>query len=284
MVTPPDVELMDMQPEIQWCHRSCLLDFLLEVHALFQCSPSTLFLTINTLDRYCSRHIVQMEHYQLVGCTAFLIATKYGERREALPTITNLRWMCGFLYDEHMFLDMEWHMLVALDWMIGRPTIDDFLQAAVTGIVYNCEVIHMALYISEISLFHRQFLSQRPSELARAALALAQNILNKRHQCTVWALQYSATTYANLSRYLHQPSRVLERKYTSSDYSQVAKTLEVFLAQQSPAVTYSSYTPSLPMQERQPRVVDRIETIRGKPTYTSLPRCGAPPTPPLTPE
>ncbi|KAL4888125.1 cyclin-like protein [Aspergillus ambiguus] len=284
MVNTPDVELIDIQPEIQWCMRSCLLDFLIEVHGLFQCTPSPLFLAINILDRYCSRHIVRLEHYQLVGCTAFLLATKYREKKDSLPTINELRSMCGFSYDKGMFLDMEWHMLDALDWMIGRPTIDDFLLAVVTDIAYDCGVMHMALYISEISQYHRAFVSQRPSDLARAALALAQVILNGYHLITECALQYDARIYDNLFQYVYQPSRVLRRKYASSNYSNVAKTLEIFLAEQMPASTYMSYISSFAVQDRQANVIDRMETIWAKPTFTSIPQITALPTPPITPE
>jgi hypothetical protein len=225
-----------------------------------------------------------MEYFQLIGCTAFLIAAKYREERDTVPTIRNLKSTCGLFYDEDMFLAMEWHMLVALDWMIGHPTVDDFLQVAVSDIVYDSEVMHMALYISEISRFHRVFVFKRSSDLARAALALAQDILNQYHHITEWALQYDTIIYADLSQCLHQPSPVLRRKYASSDYSSVARTLEVSLAQRRPIATYSSYNPSFTVQEPQSGVVDHIETTVEKPAYTNLPQFTALPTPPITPE
>ena len=38
--------------------RPYLIDFLIEAHAAFALLPETLFLTVNLLDRYCSRRVV----------------------------------------------------------------------------------------------------------------------------------------------------------------------------------------------------------------------------------
>jgi hypothetical protein len=69
-----------MQREIQWFMRPYLIDFLIEAHSAFSLLPETLFLTVNLLDRYCSKRVVYKQHYQLVGCAALLIAAKYGDK------------------------------------------------------------------------------------------------------------------------------------------------------------------------------------------------------------
>ncbi|KAE8351624.1 cyclin-like protein [Aspergillus coremiiformis] len=242
--TLPDVESIDIQTEIQWFMRPYLLDFLIEAHTAFQLLPSTLFLTINLLDRYCSKRVVYKRHYQLVGCAALLIAAKYGDKKDRVPTIKELKSMCCSLYDDDMFTQMEWHVLQTLGWTIGHPTVDSFLQMAVMDTAYDPEVEHMALYISEISLFHREFVSKPSSDLARASLALARCILNRpqpRH--TEWASQYDSMTLVGLSQQLHQPSQILFRKYASVHFSRVSKILEQFLARQS---SVASYTPPSP--------------------------------------
>ncbi|KAF7594799.1 hypothetical protein BBP40_008302 [Aspergillus hancockii] len=242
--TLPDVESIDIQTEIQWFMRPYLLDFLIEANTAFQLLPSTLFLTINLLDRYCSKRVVYKRHYQLVGCAALLIAAKYGDKKDRVPTIKELKSMCCSLYDDDMFTQMEWHVLQTLGWTIGHPTVDSFLQMAVMDTPYDPEVEHMALYISEISLFHREFVSKPSSDLARASLALARCILNRpqpRH--TEWASQYDSMTLVGLSQQLHQPSQILFRKYSSVHFSRVSKILEQFLARQA---SVASYTPPSP--------------------------------------
>ncbi|KAJ5933425.1 hypothetical protein N7454_005754 [Penicillium verhagenii] len=242
--TLPDVESIDIQTEIQWFMRPYLLDFLIEAHTAFQLLPSTLFLAINLLDRYCSKRVVYKRHYQLVGCAALLIAAKYNDKKDRVPTVKELKSMCCSLYDDDMFIQMEWHVLQTLGWTIGHPTVDSFLQIAVLDEPYDPEVEHMALYILEIALFHRDFVSKPSSELARAALALSRCILNRpqpRH--THWASQYDSMTLVGLSQQLHQPSAVVARKYASAHCSRVSKVLEHFLSRQASLANYARCTP-----------------------------------------
>ncbi|KAJ5386216.1 hypothetical protein N7509_008757 [Penicillium cosmopolitanum] len=233
--TLPDVESIDIQTEIQWFMRPYLLDFLIEAHTAFQLMPSTLFLAINLLDRYCSKRVVYKRHYQLVGCAALLIAAKYNDKKDRVPTVKELKSMCCSLYDDDMFIQMEWHVLQTLGWTIGHPTVDSFLQVAVLDEVYEPR---------KIALFHRDFVSKPSSELARAALALARCILNRpqpRH--TDWAAQYDSMTLVGLSQQLHQPSSVVARKYASAHYSRVSKVLEHFLNRQASLASYARCTP-----------------------------------------
>lgn len=59
--------------------RAILIDWLIEVHFKFKLLPETLFLTINLIDRYLERVIVNRTKLQLVGVTSMLIASKYEE-------------------------------------------------------------------------------------------------------------------------------------------------------------------------------------------------------------
>lgn len=245
------MESIDIQTEIQWFMRPYLLDFLIEAHTAFSLLPSTLFLAINLLDRYCSKRVVYKRHYQLVGCAALLIAAKYNDKKDRVPTVKELRSMCCSLYDEDMFIQMEWHVLQTLGWAVGHPTVDEFLSVALLDEPFDAELEHMGLYILEISLFHRDFVSKTSSELARAALALARCILNRpqpRH--TDWAAQYDSTTLVALSQQLHQPSSVVARKYASAQFSRVAKTLEHFLARQAALASYPRCTPPVETESK----------------------------------
>jgi hypothetical protein len=214
--------------------RPYLLDFLIEAHTAFRLLPETLFLTVNLLDRYCSKRVVYKRHYQLVGCSALLIAAKYGDRKDRVPTIKELKSMCCSLYEDDMFTQMEWHVLQTLGWVVGHPTIDTFLQVALNDSFPDPEVEHMACYISEIAMFHKEFVSKRSSDMARSSLALARYILDRPQprQCE-WAADYDSHTLVTLSQQLHRPSQVLSRKYSSFQLSRVSATLEEFLARQA---------------------------------------------------
>lgn len=243
--------------------RPYLIDFLIEAHGAFNLLPETLFLTINLLDRYCSRRIVYKRHYQLVGCAALLIAAKYGDRKEYVPTIGELKCMCCSLYDDEMFTQMEWHVLQTLDWAIGHPTIDSFLQLALIDSPLDLEVENMARYISEIAMFSKDFISKRPSDMARSSLALARLILNRPQSMREeWASEYDPQTVYTLSHQLHHPSSILARKYSTSKLGRVSPLLEGFLAQQA-SVQRCYTTPPTPPSAVRSAEVEKFNNQHG---------------------
>ncbi|TKA75055.1 hypothetical protein B0A55_05998 [Friedmanniomyces simplex] len=257
--TMPDLQSIEIQTEIQWFMRPYLLDFLLEAHHAFQLLPETLHLAVNLLDRYCSRRVVYKRHYQLVGCAALLISAKYGDRKERVPTIRELKSMCCSLYDDDMFTQMEWHVLQTLNWIVGHPTVTGFLQLALTEVAFDPELEHMSWYITEHALYHKEFISVRPSVMARSALALARCILARpQSRYTDWSARYDSQVVLNLSNYLNQPSQALLRKYASPHLSSVSSTIEMFLQQQdmlaqrvihnpAPELTSMEVEPSTPV-------------------------------------
>ena len=227
--------------------RPYLLDFLIEAHAAFGLLPETLFLAVNILDRYCSRRVVYRRHYQLVGCTALLIAAKYGECSKKVPHIKELANMCCSLYDEDMFVQMERHVMITLEWSIGAPTVDAFIQTALDEELYDPEVEHMALYISEIAMFHKEFISKLPSEIAKASLALSHIILGRSQSfhCQ-WATAYDSQLLVALSQQIHRPSGIVLHKYKPSHMSRVSTTLEDFLTRHAAVVRMANAPPTPP--------------------------------------
>ncbi|KAG9256087.1 cyclin-like protein [Emericellopsis atlantica] len=246
--TLPDVALIDLQREIQWFMRPYLIDFLVEAHAAFALLPETLFLTVNLLDRYCAKRVVYKQHYQLVGCAALLIAAKYGDKKDRVPQIQELNNMCCGLYDAGMFAQMEMHVLNTLDWSIGHPTVDFFSSLMVAEEHDDREVEHMAAYMSEIALYHRDFVSVKPSTMARSSLALARAVLGRPEVTDGEWNNSEQTTLLSLSHHLHLPSTTLARKYATSHTSKVSQQLADFMAQQA-ALAQSNAEPPTPPAE-----------------------------------
>lgn len=251
-LTMPDIQSIEIQTEIQWFMRPYLLDFLLEAHHAFQLLPETLHLAVNLLDRYCSKRVVYKRHYQLVGCASLLIAAKYGDRKERVPTIRELKSMCCSLYDDDMFTQMEWHVLQTLNWVIGHPTVTGFLQLALTEVAFDPELEHMSWYISELALYHKDFIPVRPSVMARSCLALARCILSRQQsRYEDWSSRYDPQVVLNLSNHLAHPSQALLRKYASPHLSSVSTTIDLFLKHQAMLAQRVSQTPvnELPRME-----------------------------------
>ena len=128
---------MDMQPELQWDMRPCLVDFLIEVHLQFRLRPETLYLALNIVDRYVSKRVVYKKHYQLVGCSALWIAAKFEDAKDRVPTVQDLHTMCRGTYDESAFIQMEGHVLATIQWTVGHPTAEAWLRIACTNACFE---------------------------------------------------------------------------------------------------------------------------------------------------
>lgn len=286
--TMPDIQSIEIQTEIQWFMRPYLLDFLLEAHVAFGLLPETLHLACNLLDRYCSRRVVYKRHYQLVGCASLLIAAKYGDRKERVPTIRELRSMCCSLYDDDMFTQMEWHVLQTLNWVIGHPTVTSFMQLALTEGAPDEEVEHMCWYLSEMTLYHKEFISLRPSVLARSCLALARCILGRQQPVVgSWSAGYEAQVVINLSNHLSHPSQALLRKYASPHLSSVSTTIDVFLKHQAMLAQQAMQPPAMGSSQMD---IDRTLAPNSYLTPQTPQKLGYPSgaigmlTPPITPD
>ncbi|KAK2603737.1 hypothetical protein QQS21_004113 [Conoideocrella luteorostrata] len=229
-----------MQREMQWSMRPELIDFLVKAHLTFAFPPETLFLTVNLLDRYCSRRFVYRQHYPLVGCAALIIAAKYEGRTNHIRQFRDLYNMCCSSYDARLLTQMEIHVLSTLEWSIGHPTVISFSQSMVMARRDDQEVERMAAYLNEIALYHRDFVSTKPSTMARSSLALARAILGRPEvEDREWGRAETLTLHA-LSEHLHHPSQVLVRKYLVPHMSRVSEKLAGFVAEQASMATCSA--------------------------------------------
>ncbi|KAH3675448.1 hypothetical protein WICMUC_002737 [Wickerhamomyces mucosus] len=192
--------MIDLQPEIQWFMRPYLLDFLLDVHNSLRLQPQTLFLSVFIMDNYCSKRVVFKKHYQLVGVVALWIASKYEDKKSRVPTLKELTMMCRNVYDQDMFVQMERHVLSTLDWNLQFTSLEDCLQICLKNTksfilestpqkidnkYLNQDELHLrieeiARFLTEISLYERNFLQFPNSLISIAAHLLASHSLNSR--------------------------------------------------------------------------------------------------------
>jgi hypothetical protein len=120
--------------------------------------------------------------------------------------------MCCSLYDEDMFKQMEWHVLNTLGWSVGHPTVDSFLQIGLKEGLDGVEVEHMAGYVCEVALYHKEFVPTKLSVMARASMALARGIFGR---CEIPNLDHIENlTVLGLFQRLHETSQILSRKYS----------------------------------------------------------------------
>jgi hypothetical protein len=183
-----------------------------------------------------------------------------------------------------MFTQMEWHVLNTLEWMIGHPTVDSFLQIAFNErpAYEDLEVEHMSWYLCEIAMYHKDFVSRKPSVMARASLALARNILGRSDPFEGQDFEVS-DVIVKLSTKVRTPSQVLFRKYASPHMSQVANILEQTVQQQE-AMARRSSPPTPPCEQvmQKPITQDMYPGTPQKQPYGNV--VNGYMTPPITPE
>jgi hypothetical protein len=217
---------MDQQPEIRWHMRPCLVDFLVEIHFTFRLRPETLYLTLNIVDRYVSRRIVYIKHYQLVGCAALWIAAKFEDAKERVPTVQDLAQICRETYDESAFIQMEGHLLSTIQWTLGHPTAEAWLRLMCCGPCYEePKVQHVARFLMEITLFYREFVSHTPSSVALGALTLARFLCGKGRRIfeeTDDCLEVVEYLDNRLAKHVNDLSETLVKKYSYAFYSKAA--------------------------------------------------------------
>lgn len=73
----PDVISVRAQPQLNERMRGVLVDWLIHLHMTFRMSPETLFIAVNTVDRFLALRQVTRSKLQLLGVTAMYLACKY---------------------------------------------------------------------------------------------------------------------------------------------------------------------------------------------------------------
>ncbi|PWN50041.1 hypothetical protein IE53DRAFT_316521 [Violaceomyces palustris] len=225
--TMASTELMDVQPELRWFMRPYLVDFLIEIHQTFQLRAETLYLTMNIVDRYVSKRIVYKRHYQLVGCAALLIAAKFEDSKDRVPTVEELSQMCCSAYDETAFTQMEGHVLSTIGWNLGHPTAEAWLRIEGVKSKEQLKTLNVARFFMGVSLFHRDFINLTSSGLAKGALILARFICDLP-QTKIDSSDEAAKAAQMLDTYVSDNvqdlSLILIKKY-SYDYYSSASTV-----------------------------------------------------------
>jgi len=258
-ITGASTASMDQQPEIKWHMRPCLVDFLVEIHFTFRLRPETLYLTLNIIDRYVSRRIVYVKHYQLVGCAALWIAAKFEDTKERVPTVQDLAQICRDTYDESAFIQMEGHVLSTIQWTLGHPTAEAWLRIMCYGpCVEELKVQHVARFLMEITLFYREFVKFRPSAIALGSLTLARYLCGKGRYLleeTDECLEIVDLLDIRLSQHVNELSETLVKKYSYAFYSKAATFVVQYYLQGGHFVhEHLAPLPMTPIRSRSPKI------------------------------
>ena len=234
--TTASVDLMDAQPELRWFMRPYLVDCIVEIHQTLRLRPETLYLTMNIVDRYVSKRIVYKRHFQLVGCAALLIASKFEDSKDKVPTVSELSQMCCSAYDESAFTQMEGHVLSTIGWVLGFPTPEAWLRLWSKQGAADARTQSVARFLMEASLFHRNFIGVLPSHLTAGSLLLARYICGQSGQEEEEeAMQAAQTVDTYMMEHIAELSEILVKKYSYSHFANASNIVKEWYAKSAEA-------------------------------------------------
>lgn len=208
-----------------------MVDHLLRVHEQLQLLPDTLFLAINLFDRYSSKVIIAETGFELTGMTTLLVATKYLDYKCSIPLRSRFFGSCHASYSKHMLNQMELHILQTLDWIVCRPVLPAFLTLAMADMKFDPLLGDVVRYISEMTLYHKDFITVGSSMLAKASIHLARHILGRADtdQSPHVVAVYHDVIY-DMVKCLSCPPPALFAKYSQRRYSFASIQVEGFIS------------------------------------------------------
>ncbi|XP_072014306.1 G2/mitotic-specific cyclin-B-like [Amphiura filiformis] len=162
--------------------RSVLLDWLMQVQAHLNLKDETLHLAARLIDKFQTRHPIDLDRFQLVGVGCLLLAAKYEER--FAPEVALLVYLTDNSYTRQDIINMEGLVWKTLNFDLCWPTTMTFLRRVLQVIAVNKEITcsfmavkSLSSYLVDLALLSNSMASFYPSETAAAAVRLALYVL-----------------------------------------------------------------------------------------------------------
>jgi len=183
--------------------RSILINWLAQVSLQFKLLQETLYLTVDTVDRFLSLNGSKLQYktLQLVGVASMLIACKYEEMY--VPEVNDFVFITDQAYEAKEILAKELEIMKALGFNLGKPIALNFLRRNSKAGYVDVKHHSLAKYILEESMTSYPLASVKPSEKAAGALLIALKILSPSSSLqALWSDNlwfYSGYTLSELS-------------------------------------------------------------------------------------
>merc|ERR1711970_1160199 len=168
--------------------RAVLIDWLVEVQMQFKLLQETLFLTVNTIDRFLAVEgkTVFKSRLQLVGVAAMFLVSKIEE--VYAPAVSDFVYITDNAYSGAEIRNMELQIIRALDFDLCQPLSLNFLRRYSKAGDVDMLQHSLAKYTLEVCLLDYHLLSTPGSLLASAALCLSLLVLDPSLTLeTVWS-------------------------------------------------------------------------------------------------
>lgn len=164
----------EIQTDINEKMRAVLIDWIVEVHKLFELSQETLFLAVDIIDKYLCRKFILKHKLQLLGITSLWIACKYLD-----VFVIDLKY-CVYItestYTDDEIRKMEKEILCALDYTITMPSILNFYDILAVNFCLCEKPYYIGRYILETYLLDTGINKYKKSLVACSTVYLAIKI------------------------------------------------------------------------------------------------------------
>jgi len=141
---------IDFQYDINRKMRAILIDWLIDVHYKFKLVPSTLYVTINLIDRFLSLHIMVRQKLQLLGISSMLLASKYEE--VYAPETRDFVYISNNVYSKEDIFKMEILICTTLEYTFHISSPIFFISYFSKILDASQEEIIFSVYIFELHL------------------------------------------------------------------------------------------------------------------------------------
>ncbi|KAJ1532403.1 G2/mitotic-specific cyclin, partial [Nowakowskiella sp. JEL0078] len=175
--TMPNPYYIQKKLEIYSKTRAALIYKLIDLHQDFGLTQESLYLAINTLDRFCSIKSFHVYDYFFLGVTCLWIAAKFEENHGRVPNLRNLIFACDGRFSPEDFVNLERIILSALSFNMSHPTVEAFLKILAIESGAGPQVRAVARYLLELAVIREAWLLFKPSTLASAAIVIAEEIM-----------------------------------------------------------------------------------------------------------
>merc|ERR1712055_802914 len=167
--------------------RAVLVDWLVEVQIQFKLLQETLFLTVNTIDRFLAvvGKTVYKSRLQLVGVAAMFLVCKIEE--VYAPAVSDFVYITDNAYSEAEIRNMELQIIRALNFDLCQPISLNFLRRYSKAGDVDVLQHSLAKYTLEVCLLDYNLVSTPGSLVAAASLCLSLLLLDPSQSLeTVW--------------------------------------------------------------------------------------------------
>jgi len=171
---------IEFQFDINRKMRAILIDWLIDVHCKFKLVPATLYLTVNSIDRFLSLQIMMRQKLQLLGISSMLLASKYEEIYA--PETRDFVYISDNAYSKEDIFQMEILICTTLEYIFHIPSPIIFIAEWSKVLNASQEEIIFASYILDLHLLEYECLFFQTNTISISSLINSICLLNNLNE------------------------------------------------------------------------------------------------------